>query len=427
MSGVNPLAQSDDDFMNAGPPPVVEETAEEKAAREEAEAQAAQEQAAAEVAKKLEAGTNGNADDGASGSEDDDDSNPLNDPDDKLTNPTLKEGEDGKAAEADGKSDEGSNDGTEGAGEKEPKEDEAKAKAAEGDKDKDKKDEGADTGFTVPKSFKANGKEIELRSPEEALKLMQMGANFTRKMQELAPHRKVLMMLQDNKIDESRLSFLIDLENKNPEAIKKLIKDAGIDLNEIDLETESNYVAGNNLVGDDEVGFRTVADDLASDPAGKQTIMVINTTWDDVSKEVLWKQPQLMQVMHEQRQSGIYAQITAEIDRQRALGVIPAATPFLEAYKTVGEQIVAEMRKQSEADEGKQNDGVNAEGKPAVAKPEPTPVATRTATLKSDVANSDKVAAASPSRSSNATGTKTVINPLNMADDEFLKQMEGRT
>ena len=48
--------------------------------------------------------------------------------------------------------------------------------------------------------FKANGKMIELRSPEEAVSLMQMGANYTRKMQELQPHRKTLLMLQDNNL-----------------------------------------------------------------------------------------------------------------------------------------------------------------------------------------------------------------------------------
>ena len=78
--------------------------------------------------------------------------------------------------------------------------------------------------------FKANGKLIELRNPAEAVQLMQMGANYTRKMQAIQQHRKVLTMLENNGLlDEGKLSFLIDIEKKNPDAIQKLVKESGID------------------------------------------------------------------------------------------------------------------------------------------------------------------------------------------------------
>ena len=55
--------------------------------------------------------------------------------------------------------------------------------------------------------FKANGKMITLRSPEEAIQLMQQGANFTKKMQAIAPHRKLLIMLENNGLlDESKIN-----------------------------------------------------------------------------------------------------------------------------------------------------------------------------------------------------------------------------
>lgn len=57
---------------------------------------------------------------------------------------------------------------------------------------------------------------IELRDSSEAVQLMQKGANYTRKMQDIAPHRKVLLMLENNGLlDEGKLSYLIDLEKKN--------------------------------------------------------------------------------------------------------------------------------------------------------------------------------------------------------------------
>jgi hypothetical protein len=260
--------------------------------------------------------------------------------------------------------------------------------------------------------FKANGKTIELKSPEEAIQLMQMGANYTRKLQELAPHRRVLTMLQNNDLlDENKLSFLIDLDKKNPDAVKKLIKDAGLDPLEIDTSADSNYVAGSHTVSDEEVKFRTVIDELASDAAGKETLTIINTQWDSASKEILWTSPEVASAIHEQRENGVYAKITAEVDRQKTLGLIPATTPFLQAYTEIGKQMAEAVLAQSGGDGNS----------PVVATPTPAaPIETRAATPKSPVANGDKASAASPTKSAPAA-TKEIKNPLAMSDDDFLK------
>lgn len=51
---------------------------------------------------------------------------------------------------------------------------------------------------TVMAPFKANGKEIKLQNAQEAIQLMQQGANYTRKMQSIAPYRKLISTLEDN-------------------------------------------------------------------------------------------------------------------------------------------------------------------------------------------------------------------------------------
>lgn len=266
--------------------------------------------------------------------------------------------------------------------------------------------------------LKANGKTIELRNPEEAIQLMQMGANYTRKMQALAPHRKMLLMLENNGLlDEGKLSYLIDLDKKNPEAIKKLIKDAGLDPQEIDLDDPKAkpYLEGNHRVSDEEAGFRAVLDELSSNPEGKTTLQVIQTQWDQASKEVLWKQPDVMTLIHQQRENGIYDRIATELERQRSLGQIPPNVPFLHAYKAIGDQLAAAG-------------GFDDLVKPAPvqqqpAQPAAAPVATTVAKPKPAVANGDKVSAASPTRST-PRKAETTVNPLALSDDEFMKQVE---
>lgn len=268
--------------------------------------------------------------------------------------------------------------------------------------------------------FRANGKTIELKSPEEAIQLMQMGANYTRKLQSIHPHRKVLTMLENNGLlDEDRLSYLIDLDKKNPEAIKKLIKDAGIDPIQIDTETEPTYLEGSHKVSDAEVNFRSNLDELSSIPTGKETIQIINSTWDETSKEALWGEPSLMTIIHTQRETGIYDRITTEVDRQKMLGKITPDTPFLKAYKEVGDALAAaggfdDLLKPKQIAE-------EALVSTPVGQPEPEPVATRTATPKPSVENGDKASAASPTRST-PKPAKPFINPLGMSDDQFMAE-----
>ena len=287
----------------------------------------------------------------------------------------------------------------------------------------------AEIGELIMKPFKANGKMITLKDPEEAIKLMQMGAHFTRKMQAIQPHRKVLAMLENNELlDEDRLSYLIDLDKKNPEAIKKLIKDSGIDPLEIDTSVEPSYREGSHKVTDAEVNFSSMVEDLVSTDEGKESLQVFNTTWDQASKEQVWAEPGLLQVMHTQRENGIYDRISAEIDRQRMLGTITPETSFINAYQTVGTEL---------HNAGAFNDLVTAktattaEVKPAVVTPPvveapvPVAVATTEAAPKQAVDNNDKASAASPTRST-TTPAKPFINPLAMSDDDFLKEFKGR-
>lgn len=256
--------------------------------------------------------------------------------------------------------------------------------------------------------FKANGKTIEIKSPDEAIQLMKMGANYTRKMQEIAPRRKLLLMLENNGLlDENRLSYLIDLDKKNPEAIKKLIKDSGIDPLEVDLSVEPKYVGGTHHVSNEAVAVHAALEDLGSTQEGKETIRAI-TEWDQASKDILWKNPELFETIHSQRENGVYDRIYAEIHRLNTLGQIPANVSFLDAYKVVGDKIAAEGG----------FDDIKA--KQTITK---TPIATRVAVPKTD-GTKNMVAAAAPPRTQTKV-TETKPNPLGLSDEDFMKELEA--
>lgn len=269
--------------------------------------------------------------------------------------------------------------------------------------------------LTAP--IKANGKDLVL-SPDELRQLAQKGANYTQKMQALAPHRKTLLMLENNKLDAERLSFLIDLDRKDPAAIQKFLKESGLNPLDIDTDAEPTYKGGNHTVSDEEANFKEALEVAESSDSGKAILTDIHKQWDQASKELLFKQPGIIDTMVSQLDNGIYTRIVGEMDRQRMIGTLPAGFNWLENYKHVGDQMVATGKF---SDLVAQDDQSRQTTLPVAA----APVATRVIAPKPQVAPNAKAAAAAPSRVA-AAPAKAVKNPLEMDDDEFLKQFQNR-
>lgn len=266
--------------------------------------------------------------------------------------------------------------------------------------------------------FKAAGKMIEPKSPEDVVQLMQMGAHYTKKMQALQPNLKLLRMLENNDLlDEGKLSYLIDVNRKDPKAIQKLVKESGLDPLEIDTSEQPDYRPGNYSVSDSEFEFTSILEDVGSDPEGKTLIVDINNSWDAQSKEALWTDPNILRVMHEQKNLGIYDQISSEVDRRKTLGYL-RNEPFLQSYQAVGKEMQAKGLLTPKSP-------VNAAPAPSGGQPQPQErrvVETRPAAKKT-VSNSERAKAASPAK---ATPTKSAaaFNPLALSDEEFEKNAQ---
>lgn len=412
--GSNPLAMSDEDFLKLNGPPEVEEAA---AASEEGEGDVSQHEDEQEEGQSGEAGSSAadHADEESTGSNDEtgsddgDEGNGAGDGDGTVTDGTST-------------SDTAADDGAD----KKPAAKEAGAEGAEADDGKGKQEDSSGEApdyaafyNQIMAPFKANGKTITLKDPSEVIQLMQMGANYTKKLQDIQPHRKVLLMLQNNDLlDEGKLSFLIDLEKKDPEAIKKLVKDAGIDPMDIDTEADPNYIAGNHTVSEEEARFRDTLEELSSAEKGTETLQIINKTWDQVSKDLLWTSPDVMRVIHTQRENGAYALITEEMERQRVLGHISPNTPFLEAYKLVGDALTQAGAFGDVSGATNQNNGGNPN-------PGPQKLAERAAKPKPTVTNGDKASAASTTPTSRKKA-EPLVNPLAMSDEEFMATFKNR-
>lgn len=189
----------------------------------------------------------------------------------------------------------------------------------------------------VTAPFKADGKDIQVRSPEDAIRLMQMGVNYSRRMHEMKPLRAQHEMLKAQGLDDpNKLNFMIEVMKGKPEAIQKLLKDSKIDPIDIDVSKETGYKPANHQIDPKTLAFKEAIEATMAAEGGSDLIRDINTSWDDQSKEALKDQPAIFQNLLDQKRSGVYGKIKKELDYQRTMGFL-TDVPFVQAYHQVGE------------------------------------------------------------------------------------------
>jgi hypothetical protein len=252
------------------------------------------------------------------------------------------------------------------------------------------------------KPFKANGKEMAVDSIEDVRQLMQMGANYNKKMAGLKPNLKLLKMLENNGLlSEDKLSYLIDLDKRNPDAIKKLIKESGVDPLDIDINSEVSYKPSTYNVNDKELELDSVLSEIKETESFNATVDIIGNKWDEASKMVLLDNPNIIKIINSHVSNGVYETITNEVERLRVLGKLNGLSD-IDAYKAVGDALYAPRANAPQ----QMGNNINT--------------TTSKATNKDDPRLKDRKKAASTTKSV-ASNVKPDFNPLAMSDDEFEK------
>ncbi len=265
--------------------------------------------------------------------------------------------------------------------------------------------------------FKANGREIAINSVDDAISLMQMGANYNKKMAALKPNLKLMKMLEHNGLlNDEKISFLIDLSKKNPDAINKLVKDSGIDPMDLDAEKAGAYKQSTYTVDDREIELDTVLDEIQETPSYTRTLEIVSTKWDGASKQIVAQQPQLLKVINDHVQNGIYDLISKEIESERVFGRLNGLSD-LEAYRQVGDMIQARGGFNHLFQGSSQNQGQSS-ARPAVVAPKPS---------KADEDKlKDKRRAASSTKPAASSSLPKDFNPLALSDEEFSKLVNNK-
>lgn len=296
------------------------------------------------------------------------------------------------------------------------------AKAEEKAKPAAKPDDGAvdpavaaDFYSEITKPFKADGKDFTVKTPQEAIRLMQMGANYSRRMQEIKPLKAQDAMLREHGLnDPAKLSELIDIHKGNPAAIQKLLKDKGIDPLDIDVSKDNGYKAPDYQANPKDLAFKEAIETTLTAPGGRELIADMNQLWDEQSKQALHDQPTIFENMLAQKETGVYSKINVELTRQRTLGFL-TDVPFLQAYHMVGDAM-------QKAGVFGSEEVQSTEATAPVVKPAPAPIDTGTRKppqKKTEPAN--PILSSNPPSAAPSGAVQNEPDYSDLSDDDFLK------
>lgn len=296
-------------------------------------------------------GQEGNDDDQQQDEAGNDDQDPNQD-DNDSDDDTDSEGNDD--ANDDDQSDDEDDQGNEGDDNEDAQEDDQpqqQQKKAPTSKNKNKpveqKQEVADNGavdlqdfhakITTP--FKANGKDYQITSPEEAISLMQKGLNYNAKMNGIKGYVAAGRMLEQHELLDKpeELAFLIDLYNKKPEAMAKLIKDSGIDAYELGEEKAEGYTPTPIQAPSENVYQLREIIAANKEDAHFNAMYSDVTHWDDVSQQAILNNPETLLVLQAHKANGAYDTIMKRVNH--AIDVQGSKVPVANLYFQFGKEI----------------------------------------------------------------------------------------
>jgi hypothetical protein len=191
--------------------------------------------------------------------------------------------------------------------------------------------------------FRAAKREIDLQGNiEDARRLMKMGVDYSDKMRAMKPNMRIVRTLEAAELlDPKKIDFMIDLVNKKPEAIAKLLKDSDIDPMTLDPESGKDYSPTDHGLSDAEFEVRDVIDNIKDSPKFEETVDIITNKMDKRSRTTLQAKPEVIAELHSHVEIGVYDRVMDRVDNLRMLGKLPSGLSTIEAYYQVGDAMHA--------------------------------------------------------------------------------------
>ena len=264
---------------------------------------------------------------------------------------------------------------------------------------------------TVTQDFKASGKVIPgVKEPEKFIKALQMATDYALKTAALKPALKRVKMLDG--ISDEEFTEMLDFRKRNPEVIKKAIKEANLDPIDLDLEN-IQYTPQSKIMSDADYEFKETIEKLSQEDAVafQRTQNIVLNELDNTSKTTVLSNPHILSALQSEVASGRFEKIQAQALQLKAFGGYNNV-PDIELYSFIAN----EMDKQALQKQGIQNNLTAGE----MNTPVTNTVQTKPSVSVVDPELEDKRARAGIQIKPTTTVVKK-YDPTKLSDEEFMK------
>jgi len=159
--------------------------------------------------------------------------------------------------------------------------------------------------------FKANGQDFEF-TPEEVQSQFEtvfgQAMDYTKKLQHIAPYRKMISALEDEGITQESLNTAIDALKGDKGAIQKILELNSIDSFDVS-ENEDGYTPTDYGKNEGQLALQEITGNMEADPEYPITVDVIDNQWDQESRQALSNNPAMIQGLHNDIKSGVYDKV----------------------------------------------------------------------------------------------------------------------
>ena len=173
-------------------------------------------------------------------------------------------------------------------------------------------------------TFKANGQDFEF-TPDEVVEQFEtvfgQAMDYTKKMQQIAPYRKMISALETEGVTQDQLNMAIDALKGDKGAIETLLKAHDIDAYDLGKDEEGASPYTPTSYGKDEttMAIQEIADKISGDPEYKITVDVVDNQWDSKSRETFSSNPEMIQGLHNDIKSGVYDKVAPAAMKMKVL------------------------------------------------------------------------------------------------------------
>ena len=264
---------------------------------------------------------------------------------------------------------------------------------------------------SVTKDFKAAGKVMPgVKDPDKFIKALQMATDYALKTAALKPVLKKAKMLED--VTDEEFSEMLDFRKRNPEVIKKALKEAKLDPLDLDLE-DIQYTPQSKIMSDADYEFKETIEKLSQEDAVafQRTQNIVLNELDSTSKTTVLSNPHILSALQSEVASGRFEKIQAQALQLKAFGGYNNV-PDIELYS----YIASEMDKQALRKQGIQPNLTAGE----VNTPVTNTVQTKPSVSVVDPELEDKRARAGIQIKPTTPVVKK-YDPTKLSDEEFMK------